>query len=67
MTKQSHASHEHDKAHSDPRPYWKRAHRDWRFWGAVLLMLACMIMYLWSNDLAGRPRTQPSPPAAPGM
>ena len=44
-------------------PYWKRAHHDWRFWGAVFLMLAAMIIYVMSDDLALRPRSQP--PQAP--
>ena len=25
-------------------PYWKRAHRDWRFWVALLLMLGAMVV-----------------------
>jgi hypothetical protein len=36
-------------------PYWKRAHRDWRAWAAVLLMIACMIIYLMSDDLSFQP------------
>lgn len=41
------------------RPYWKRAHTDWRFWIGVFLMFAAMIIYVMSMDLALRPRLQP--------
>jgi hypothetical protein len=73
MNDHKHAHHSHegdgDKVHRDQRPYWKRAHRDWRFLIAVFLMLVCMIIYLMSNDLAGRRPTQPPQPisGAPGM
>ena len=35
--------------------YWKRMHRDWRFWTALLLMLAAMGVYLLSGNEALRP------------
>ena len=44
------------------RPYWKRAHNDWRFWVGVFLMFAAMIYYVMSIDLAMRPRLQPQQP-----
>jgi cytochrome c-type biogenesis protein CcmH/NrfG len=45
------------------RPYWTRAHRDWRVWVGVVLMIACMIIYLMTGDLSWRPRLQqPQPP-----
>ena len=53
--------------HRDHRPYWKRVHRDWRFWIAVLLMLACMVAYVMSNDLSRRPQGQPQPPPTEAM
>jgi hypothetical protein len=40
-------------------PYWKTAHRDGRVWGVVCSMLAAMTIYVMSNDLAWRPRSQP--------
>jgi len=43
------------------RPYWKRAHRDWRLWAIVLLMLAAMAVYLLTGDL----RWQLHAPAQP--
>jgi len=46
--------HEHTNA-SNPqhsqRPYWKRAHRDWRIWVLVVLMIGCMGIYLLTGDL----------------
>ncbi len=40
-------------------PYWKRAHRDWRVWVAVSLMIMGMIIYVMSEDLSVRPQGQP--------
>ena len=50
------------------RPYWQRAHRDWKFWVAVVLMLTAMTVYVVTNNLAlapGRP-PQPAVPALSG-
>ena len=63
--KQSH--HQHGGPNSDgiPHgrgPYWKRAHHDWRFWVALLLMFAAIIIYVMSEDLAWRPRYQRQQP-----
>jgi hypothetical protein len=46
------------------RPYWKRAHRDWRLWFGVILMLACMVIYLMTGDLRW-PIHGPSQPMVP--
>jgi len=62
-----HGEQDRDDVHRDHRPYWKRAHRDWRFWIAVLLMLACMVGYVMSNDLSRRPQGQPQPPPMEAM
>jgi hypothetical protein len=43
-------------------PYWTRAHRDWRVWTGVVLMLAAMVVYLMTNDLARRPHIQSQQP-----
>ena len=62
---QSHHSHQEpeiDSAHHDHRPYWKRAHRDWRFWVGVILMLAAMSMFVMNRDLPWLPRSQPRQP-----
>jgi len=44
--------------HQHTGAYWKLAHRDWRLWVGVVLMLAAMIIYLMTDDLAWRPRIQ---------
>jgi len=57
--------HRHGGPHPDSpqdgqRPYWKRAHRDWRVWIGLFFCLAAIIIYVLSEDLAfmpsGRPR-----------
>ena len=64
-SKHSHDNHgrlEHVSVHHDHRPYWKRAHRDWRFWVGVILMLAAMSMFVMNRDLPWLPRSQPRQP-----
>ena len=39
----------------DQRPYWKRAHRDWRIRVALVFMLAAITIYILSEDLAFLP------------
>ncbi len=42
---------------SDVRaPYWRRAHRDWRFISVVVLMLVAITIYLMTQDLSWLPR-----------
>jgi hypothetical protein len=67
MNEIKHSHHWHggpnsDSVHHGHRPYWKRAHRDWRFWVALFLMLVAMLIYVMSDDLAWRPRSQPQQP-----
>jgi hypothetical protein len=60
---QIHREHGHEHAQSH-HPYWRRAHRDWKLWVVVLLMLGAMAVYLTSNDLSVQPHapaTQPVP------
>jgi hypothetical protein len=45
--------HHHD---SDPGPYWRRAHRDWRFWVGVVFLSIAILIYVMSDDLALVPR-----------
>jgi hypothetical protein len=47
------------------RAYWRSAHKDWRLWVAVGLMLVAMLTYIMSGDLAWRPGNQPQQ-APPG-
>jgi hypothetical protein len=67
MNKAKHRKHRHS-ADSDNvnagfhRPYWKHAHHDWRLIVAVSLMLVAVFIYVMSDDLAWRPRSQPQQP-----
>ena len=36
--------------HADP-PYWRRFHRDWKFWVAVFFIFAALAIYIISYDL----------------
>jgi hypothetical protein len=53
---------EHNRAHLGHRPYWKRAHRDWRVLVGLFFCLAAIIIYIMSQDLAWMPggRRQPT-------
>ena len=48
-----------DSSHDGQRPYWKRAHRDWRFWVGLVFMFAAISIYVMSEDLSRMPRSQP--------
>jgi hypothetical protein len=52
--------HEHIR-HEPGRPYWKRAHRDWRVWVGLAFMLTAMTIYIMSDNLAFLPH----PPQRP--
>ena len=43
------------------KPYWKRAHQDWRMWVGVILMLAAMVVYVTSDDFAMLPADDAMP------
>jgi hypothetical protein len=40
-------------------PYWKRAHRDWRMWTAVIFVAVALAIYIGTVDLALVPRGNP--------
>ncbi len=58
MTHKQYDAESHRFQHRDharlPRPYWKRAHRDWRAWLAVL-MIALILVYVLIDSLAFSP------------
>jgi hypothetical protein len=59
--KRSHPHHSQSGENSDRErqpPYWRRVHRDWKFWVALSLMFAAMVVYVMSDDLALRPHRQ---------
>ena len=53
--------------HAHPRHHFlKHAHRDWRVWIAVMLMLAGIAVYVMTDSLSLRPgkhAVQPTPEA----
>jgi hypothetical protein len=55
-------STDRDSVHDMHIPYWKRAHHDWRFWIALLSMIATMIVYAVSEDFAWLHRGPLRPP-----
>jgi hypothetical protein len=59
---QNHHTHEEsdsNSAHTMRHPYWKRAHRDWRIWAAVVIMIGGMIIYVMTDDFSMRFRSRP--------
>jgi hypothetical protein len=70
MTETEDGRHPHDGAEHESvpqsvplseRPYWKRAHHDWRFWAGLLFMLAAVAIYILSDGLALLPGRQAQP------
>ena len=39
----------------EQRPYWKRAHHDWRVWVGLFFMFAAITIYVLSDNLAFLP------------
>jgi hypothetical protein len=56
---QRHGGPGRDSSHDGQRPYWKRAHCDWRFWVGLVFMFAAISIYVMSEDLVWMPRSQP--------
>jgi hypothetical protein len=44
------------------RPYWRRAHRDWRFWVGVLFIALALVIYISTVDLSMVPRAHHTVP-----
>ncbi len=42
--------------HAGHRPYWKRAHHDWRFWVGILSMLLAISLYVVRDQSVYLPR-----------
>ncbi|MGD0733538.1 MAG: hypothetical protein ABR976_00260 [Terracidiphilus sp.] len=63
-SKSNHEGNSSGLGEPDPGPYWRRMHRDWRFWVGALLMFAALAIYILSGDLSWLPRSQPQQPAA---
>jgi len=61
--------HESESVGAKPRDhahlrhhFLKHAHRDWRVWLMVALMLACVVVYVLSDNLSWRTSNGPSQP-----
>jgi len=50
-----------DKGEPDPGPYWRRMHRDWRFWIGAVFVGAALAIYVLTGDLAWVPNGHPQP------
>jgi hypothetical protein len=55
-SKYNHEGNSSEIGEPDPGPYWRRMHRDWRFWVGALLMFAALGIYVLSENLAWIPR-----------
>jgi hypothetical protein len=44
-----------DRGEGNPGPYWRRMHRDWRFWTGALFMFVAVMVYVLTGDLAWVP------------
>jgi hypothetical protein len=53
--KHNHEGNSSNMGEPDPGPYWRRMHRDWRFWVGAILMAAALAIYVLSGDLAWVP------------
>ncbi len=65
MNKMTHDQHhgEQNREGKHPRGQnWKRLHHHWYFWVAMFLMLAAVVIYVMTEDLAWVPRSQPQQP-----
>jgi hypothetical protein len=51
----------HPPHDEDYVPYWKRAHKDWRFWVGVAFIGAALTVYITTVDLSLVPRRAPQP------
>lgn len=54
-TRQDHDFHRtptHNTVDTKQLPYWKRAHRDWRFWSMLILMLIAILFYVITDNFA---------------
>jgi hypothetical protein len=60
MPEGKHPDHPHAETgpvqpHAHTLPYWKRAHKDWKFWVGVVFIALAIIIYVGSLDLSTVP------------
>ena len=61
-TNSGHGPHHAAKGALPPgayRPYWRRAHRDWRIWACGVIMLGALFIYSTNYELPWWPRNHP--------
>jgi hypothetical protein len=63
MSEGKHPDHRHAETgpvapHDRQQPYWKRAHKDWKFWVGVVAIAAAIAIYVLSLDLSTVPHPQ---------
>ncbi|MEI9917128.1 MAG: hypothetical protein WDN29_16495 [Methylovirgula sp.] len=50
--------HRHTRRAEAPRRDWRRIHHSPWFWVGALMFIAAIGIYVWSDDLAWRPRIE---------
>ena len=52
MTKHyhNHGGYQKHALKGNPKPHWKNIHKDWRLWVAVCVMLAAVLIYVFTLD-----------------
>lgn len=60
MSEGKHPDHHHAETgpvmpHSQKDAYWKRAHKDWKFWVGVVAIAIAIAVYVLSLDLSTVP------------
>jgi hypothetical protein len=58
---EGHKEHHHPDTgphlpHEQRKPYWQRAHKDWKFWVGVAFLIAAIAIYVLTLDLSTVPR-----------
>lgn len=61
MPEGKHPDHHHADTGPHPSqehtaPYWKRAHKDWKFWVGVVFIALALAIYISTLDLSSVPR-----------
>jgi hypothetical protein len=63
MADNKHSEHHHHHPdtgphppHEQQKPYWQRAHMDWKFWVGVVAIAVAIVIYVVTLDLSTAPR-----------
>jgi hypothetical protein len=60
MPEGKHPDHHHDdtgprEPHVQRKPYWQRAHKDWKFWVGATAIGVAIVVYVMTLDLSSVP------------